>query len=74
MITVVERGLCILFSYLVQVFFFGQLPSVLDVAGSAIIAVTVVLIGFREGLNDKTNDAPDSKECDPLLTAQDFKP
>ncbi len=57
LITVVERSLCILFSYLVQICFFGHLPSLIDIAGSVVIAVTVLLIGVREVVDEKANDS-----------------
>ena len=55
MITVVDRSLNILFSYLAQVFFFGQMPSVFDITGSTIITATVLLISIREFVHDRAD-------------------
>ena len=43
-----ERGLGILFAYLTQVCFFKEIPSGLDVAGSAIITCTILFVSVRK--------------------------
>ncbi len=42
-----ERGLGILFSFLAQVCFFKEVPNELDVAGSAVITVTILFVSIR---------------------------
>ncbi len=87
MITVVDRCLGILSSYLAQVFFFGQMPSTYDITGSVIITATVLLISIREVVDDRAdgNSTARSVFClgnrteadlsisDPLLPAKKTK-
>ena len=67
LIAVVERGLAVLFSYLVQICFFKQVPSAMDIAGSVVITVTVIGIGVRQLLAESGETEAESES---LLTVQ----
>ncbi len=53
----VQRGLAILLSYLVQVIFFKEIPNTLDILGSVIITATILLISVRKFVDLKARNA-----------------